>query len=129
MTQLSENLQLSTIVQQINQIIPDAERLILVPHRWLHLLPLHALTLPDGKCLLDICPQGVSYAPSVQLLSLTQQQEKPLLQNWFAVQNPTGDLAFTDFEVLTIKPLFIPHDDILKRTNATKNALSPVSLA
>ena len=128
LTQLAENLKLATIIERIKQIIPHVDQLILVPHRWLHLLPLHALTLPDGKCLLDIFPQGVSYAPSVQLLSLTQQQEKPLLQNWFAVQNPTGDLAFTDFEVLTIKPLFDPHDDILKRTNATKGALTPARL-
>ena len=128
LTQLAENLQLATIIERIKQIIPDAKRLILVPHRWLHLLPFHALTLPDGKCLLDIFLQGVSYAPSVQLLSLTQQQEKPTLQNFFAVQNPTNDLAFTDFEVLTIKPLFDPHEDILKRTDATKTALTPERL-
>ncbi len=128
LTQLAESLQLATIIERIKQIIPDVERLIIVPHRWLHLLPLHALTLPDGQCLLDIFLQGVSYAPSVQLLSLTQQQEKSTIKNFFAVQNPNNDLPFTDFEVLTIKPLFHPYNDILKRTDATKTALTPARL-
>ncbi len=128
LTQLAESLKLTTIIEQIKQIIPDVERLIIVPHRWLHLLPLHALTLPDGKCLLDIFLQGVSYAPSVQLLSLTKQQEKSTIKNFFAVQNPNNDLPFTDFEVLTIKPLFHPYNDILKRTDATKTALTPARL-
>ena len=124
LTQLAEHLQLSTIIEKITKAVPNADRLIFIPHRWLHLLPLHALTLPDGECLLDIFPQGVSYAPSVQLLKLTQKQEQPPRQNFFAVQNPTDDLAFTDFEVLTIKPLFDPHNDILKRSKASKTALT-----
>ena len=44
--QLAKHLQLATIIERIKEIIPDVNRLILVPHRWLHLLPLHALTLP-----------------------------------------------------------------------------------
>ena len=79
--------------------------------------------------MLDIFPQGVSYAPSVQLLKLTQKQQQPPQQNFFAVQNPTDDLAFTDFEVLTIKPLFDPHNDILKRSKANKTALTAERLS
>ena len=122
--QLAENLQIESIVEQIKLLIPDCDRLILVPHRWLHLLPINALPLADGKCLLDLFSQGVSYAPSVQLLQLTQIQNKPQLTNFFAVQNPTGDLDFTNIEVQAVRSQFQPHDDVLAEQQATKSALT-----
>ena len=100
--------------------------MILVPHRWLHLLPIHALPLSDGKCLLDLFPQGVSYAPSVQLLELTQKQSKPQLNNLFAVQNPTEDpkLPFTQVEVTAIRSQYQPYDDVLIGREAHRKALT-----
>ena len=124
LTQLSEKLQLESIVEQIEQLIPDCNQIILVPHRWLHLIPIHALPLADGKCLLDLFPKGVSYAPSVQLLELTQKQSKPELTNFFAVQNPTEDLDFTNIEVQAIRTQFDPNDDVLIKQKATRSALS-----
>ena len=129
LVQIAQNLQLSTIIEQIEQNITDCNQLILVPHRWLHLLPIHALPRSDGKCLLDLFPEGVSYAPSVQLLQLTQKQSKPSLTNLFSVQDPTEDLKFTNLEVTAIRSQFIPHDDVLVGKAASRELLTKERLA
>ncbi|MEL6579536.1 MAG: CHAT domain-containing tetratricopeptide repeat protein [Cyanobacteria bacterium J06621_12] len=129
LTELAQNLQLEVIIDRLKQLVPDCNQLILVPHRWLHLLPIHALPLADGKCLLDLFPQGVSYAPSVQLLELTQKQSKPQLANLFAVQDPTEDLDFTNIEVEAVRSGFRPNDDVLVNQQATKSALTKERLA
>ncbi len=146
---LSEILRLNEIVAEI----PDnCDRLILIPHRYLHLFPLHALpftseggpapsTAPTNleggpapstaptKYLLDCFPNGVKYAPSLQLLQLVQNRLKtrpsilPELQPLFAIQNPTEDLANADMEVETIKLKFNSHD-ILIKNQATKIAFT-----
>ncbi len=132
---LSEILRLNEIVAQI----PDnCDQLILVPHRYLHLFPLHALpftskaepkeTAPT-KYLLDCFPKGVKYAPSLQLLEIVKNRSKtrktpaPELQPLFAIQNPTEDLTNADMEVETIKQRFNSHD-ILIKNQATKIALT-----
>ena len=63
----------------LNRVPQHCQQVILIPHRLLHLLPLHALPLPNqpDKCLLDQFPQGVRYDPSCQLLQLTQNWERP----------------------------------------------------
>jgi CHAT domain-containing protein len=110
---ISQLLKLSEIISRLQQLVPDCNQLILVPHRYLHLLPLHALPLnPAGDCLLDLFPQGVRYAPSIQLLNLAQTWQRPPLQRLFAVQDPTSDLKFTDVEVSTIRQQFDPHVEL-----------------
>ncbi|MEG3900035.1 MULTISPECIES: CHAT domain-containing tetratricopeptide repeat protein [unclassified Microcoleus] len=132
---LSEILQLNEIVAHIP---PDCQQLILVPHRYLHLFPLHALeftsegghggTAPT-RYLLDCFPNGVKYAPSLQLLKLVQTRIKtrtsppPEHQPLFAIQNPTEDLSNADMEVATIKTRFTSHD-ILINKQATKIAFT-----
>jgi CHAT domain-containing protein len=126
---ISQLLKLPEIITLLHQLVPDCNQLILVPHRILHLLPLHALPLnPAGDCLLDLFSQGVRYAPSIQLLNLAQTWQRPPLQQLFAVQNPTGDLQFTDVEVSTISQQFDPHVKVLKRDKADKSALNAASL-
>lgn len=113
-------------IDKIVEKIPDeCNRLILIPHRYLHLFPLHALLLADSKLLLDRFPGGVSYAPSCQLLQLTEKQERSDFSNFFALQNPTGDLIYTNLEVEAIGSLF-PRDRVrvLAQQAATKSALS-----
>ena len=131
---LSEILQLNEIVAHIP---PDCQQLILVPHRYLHLFPLHALefTSEGGhgtaprRYLLDCFPNGVKYAPSLQLLKLVQTRIKtrtsppPEHQPLFAIQNPTEDLSNADMEVATIKTRFTSHD-ILINKQATKIAFT-----
>ncbi|WP_333204307.1 CHAT domain-containing protein [Microcoleus sp. S28C3] len=115
------------------------KQLILVPHRYLHLFPLHALQFTSETrfqektnfrgYLLDSFPAGVKYAPSLQLLQLvknritTRNSPPPNQQQLFALQNPTEDLFNADMEVETIKTRFNPHQILLKK-QATKTALN-----
>ncbi|WP_293130852.1 CHAT domain-containing protein [Microcoleus sp. bin38.metabat.b11b12b14.051] len=131
---LSEILRLNEIIAKIPK---HCHQLILVPHRYLHLFPLHALpftsqtrftqeTMFRGN-LLDCFPSGVKYAPSLQLLQLVQNRIQtrtspaPELQPLFAIQNPTEDLKNADMEVQIIKQRFDTHDILIKQ-QATKIA-------
>ncbi len=130
LAQFSQTLGLAEILQQLP---PECDRAILIPHRYLHLIPLHALPieLPDGTetCLLDRFPQGVRYAPSVQLLKLAQKWSRPPLKNLLAVQDPTQDLTFTNLEVTAIRTHFQPFDRVFSHQAAQKSALTPELLA
>jgi CHAT domain-containing protein len=125
LAQFSQTLGLAEILQQLP---PECDQAILIPHRYLHLIPLHALPieLPDGTetCLLDRFPQGVRYAPSVQLLKLAQQWSRPPLQNLLAVQDPTQDLTFTNLEVTALRTHFQPFDRVFRHQEAQKSALT-----
>ncbi len=126
---LAEILHLDEI---LSRVPPECDRLILIPHRFLHILPLHALPVSpqivrraggEGKYLLDLFPRGVQYAPSCQLLlKIAQSQQRPDFQNLFAIQNPTGDLIYTDLEVETIRS-FLPSSKVLARQAATEEAV------
>ncbi|OUL30788.1 hypothetical protein BV372_21115, partial [Nostoc sp. T09] len=134
LTQLTQILHLNQIVS----LIPaHCQKLILIPHRYLHLLPFHAVPLSNNtstpEYLIDKFPGSVSYAPSCQLLRFAQIKAQQLnsssqllaasLSHLFAIQNPTNNLAFTDIEVETIAADFQPHQ-ILKHHQATKAALA-----
>jgi CHAT domain-containing protein/predicted enzyme related to lactoylglutathione lyase len=131
--QLSLRLQNLTQILHLDEILnylpTTCDQLILIPHRFLHCIPLHALPLADGSCLLDRFPGGVRHAPSCQLLQLVQTRQRPEFSHFFAIQNPNQNLAYTDIEVETIKQYF-PYVDILAKAAATKDALSnkPLSL-
>jgi hypothetical protein len=71
---LAKILHIDEIIKQISL---ECERLILIPHRYLHLLPLHALPMAGDSSLFDRFPEGVSYAPSCQLLQLAQNRQRP----------------------------------------------------
>jgi CHAT domain-containing protein len=108
--------------------VPDTcDRVILIPHQFLHLFPLHALPLPNqkDKCLLDKFPRGVRYAPSCQLLQLTEKQERPDFSYFFGIQNPTQDLFYANLEVQTVRRFFEPAH-VLIEENAKKGTLSTV---
>jgi CHAT domain-containing protein len=121
---LSQLLRLDNILAHLPE---DCDRLILIPNRFLHLLPLHALPVTGKSCLLDRFPQGVGYAPSCQLLQLVQTRQRPDFIKLFAVQNPTEDLPYTDIEVEIIKGYF-EQTDILIKSAATKPAINSSSL-
>ncbi|MFM7371335.1 MAG: hypothetical protein ACKO2Z_26795, partial [Sphaerospermopsis kisseleviana] len=69
--QLDDNLQnLAQILhlEEILNLVPsECKKLILIPHRFLHLFPLHALPVKNSY-LMDLFPQGVGYVPSLQIL-------------------------------------------------------------
>ncbi|MEG4022513.1 CHAT domain-containing protein [Microcoleus sp. S13C4] len=114
---LSEILHIDDI---INSLPSDCDQIILIPHRFLHLTPLHALPLSGRGCLLDRFPRGVRYAPSCQLLQLTQNQERPNFKRFLAIQNPTKDLGYTSVEVRTIQRYFFYANVFVE--NAAKKA-------
>ena len=143
---LSESLNSLSQILRLDEILnhpalANCDSLILVPHRYLHLFPLHALSVsqqtwlrfnqetphlqpPANPCLLDCFKKGVRYAPSCQLLQRVQARKRPPTdtRTLFAIQNPTEDLAYTDIEVEVIKQAFTPAD-ILSKQQATKTAL------
>jgi CHAT domain-containing protein len=116
---LSKCLQCLAQILHIGQILsylpPSCNQLILIPHRFLHLLPLHALPLAEEQhCLLDSFTKGVSYTPNCQLLQLSQKRQRPDFTHLFAIQNPTQDLMFTDLEVEMIRQHFLSSDVLVK---------------
>ncbi|WP_287313854.1 CHAT domain-containing tetratricopeptide repeat protein [Moorena sp. SIO1G6] len=124
---LAEILHIDDIIQQI---APECDRLILIPHQVLHLFPLHALPINSqqgeatSQILMDRFPAGVSYAPSCQLLQLAQTRKRPNFTHLFAVQNPTGDLSYANIGVEVIKSYFNPADtEVLVENAATKAAI------
>ena len=119
---LAEILHLEEI---LNLVSKQCDRLILIPHLFLHLLPLHALTVKESY-LIDLFPNGVGYAPSCQLLQKVQLWKRPDFQSLFAIQNPTKDL-YEGYEkdlgaVAAIKKQFTDAK-ILKQDQAKKSAI------
>ena len=111
-------------LNHILTLIPETcNQLILIPHRFLHLFPLHALPLANGDFLCDRFSSGIGYAPSCQLLQLTQKLNRPAFSNFFAVQNPTDNLPYTNLEVETISSSF-PSAQVLVKQEATKIAVN-----
>lgn len=125
--QLPERLKTLAEILHIDEILTllpnTCKQLILIPHRFLHLFPLHALPLAKGDFLCDRFLKGVGYAPSCQLLQLTQKRDRLDFSNFFAVQNPTNDLLYTQLEVETIGSSF-PSAQVLVKQEATKTAFN-----
>ncbi|MCL2926749.1 MAG: CHAT domain-containing protein, partial [Trichodesmium sp. MAG_R01] len=130
---LAEILDIDGLLTQIGEIFDQqgkkCDRLILIPHRFLHLFPLHAMPLANGDLLMERFPGSLSYAPSLQLLQLSQTWNRSSLKHFFSVTNPTEDLSFTEPEVATIRADFYPNDDVLERQQATKTAITQERLA
>jgi CHAT domain-containing protein len=140
---LAPRLQRLGEILRIEEILAEVpgkcDKLILVPHRFLHVFPLHAVPgCPPGdsrekRPLMDIFARGVSYVPSCQLLQRLHQRppatpREPL--SLFAVQNPTDNLPYADREVEQIAEPLRPNTYILRHRDATKTALSaPTTLA
>lgn len=94
-------------LDRVISLIPKTyNQLIIIPHRALHLIPIHALPLTDNQCLLDRFPGGIKYAPSCQLLQLARARHRPNFDRLFAIQNPTEDLTYTNLEVLAVQKYF-----------------------
>ncbi len=118
-------------LEEILKLVPDTcSRLILIPHRYLHLFPLHALPLANGDFLCDRFPNGVGYAPSCQLLQLAQnrEQHRHHFSRLLAIENPTrsnlSPLAGTKLQLEQICQHFDSDNSIvLREKEATEAAL------
>ncbi|MHC5824695.1 MAG: CHAT domain-containing protein, partial [Nostoc sp.] len=128
---LKELASILHIDEILTQIPKHCDKLILIPHQFLHLFPLHAIPINQNSenlsCLLDLFAGGVSYAPSCQLLQQVKQRERPDFQSLFAIQNPTEDLNYTDLEVQVIQSYFNTAN-VLKKTAATLTAINNTDL-
>lgn len=111
-----------------SEALAGCDSLILIPHRYLHLLPLHALPLATHPSLLDRFPGGIRYAPCCQLLHLTQQPTQANFTHLLAIQNPTDDLRYTDVEVAAISSYFDPQVQVLAKHEAHKTAVTTQTL-
>ncbi|MCT7966389.1 CHAT domain-containing protein, partial [Laspinema sp. D1] len=106
---LAEILELD---QLISRVPPHCQELVLVPYRFLHLFPLHALPISKTEYLSDKFSQGIRYVPSSQILQLSLPQDSTPLEtggeekSLFAIQNPTADLGWADIEVEAIQTQF-----------------------
>ncbi|MFN6338367.1 MAG: CHAT domain-containing protein [Cyanobacteriota bacterium] len=128
LNRLSVLLEMEALVGHIAKIAPQADQLILVPHRFLHLLPLHSLPFGNPTTtLVDQFSRGVRFAPSLQVLDVVQKRPQTPLQSLFALQNPTEDLLYTELEMAEIQSLFAPRAKVLQRQEATKAALAQQS--
>ncbi|MBC1238752.1 CHAT domain-containing protein, partial [Nostoc sp. 2RC] len=120
--QLAEILHIDEILDQVPE---QCQRLILIPHRYLHLFPLHALPARQ-RYLIDLFNNGVGYAPSYRILRELERRQRSDFQSFFAIQNPTEDL-YQDYEkdlgaVAAIKKQFTQRQ-ILKQDKANKSAI------
>ncbi|MEB3885150.1 tetratricopeptide repeat protein [Lyngbya sp. CCY1209] len=122
--QLGEILHINELIATIEKTAKKCDRLVLIPNRFLHLFPLHALPLSqtgeDITYLMDRFSGGVSYAPSCQLLQTANNRQCPDFSQLLAIQNPTQDLEYTDLEVDSIRNYF-NSSDILAKKEAKKS--------
>jgi CHAT domain-containing protein/plasmid maintenance system killer protein len=140
-TKLANLAQILHIDEILAAIPENCDKLILIPHRYLHLFPIHALPVsreiwqrfhrdnencPLNPCLVDCFDKGVSYAPSCQILHQVQKYKRGKFDKFFAIQNPTDNLMAADMEVETIKNIFPdnPPPKILAKEDAKKGARS-----
>jgi CHAT domain-containing protein len=86
LNQLSEILHIDELLELIP---PSCKRLIIIPHWFLHIIPLHCLPLKDGQFLYQRFSNGVGYVPSCQLLKLVQSSQRENFNRLFAIKNPT----------------------------------------
>jgi CHAT domain-containing protein len=124
--QLSNLLQTFADILHINDIlalIPDTcQRLIIIPHWFLHILPIHAFPINKNQILQD--KYDVQYAPSCQILQkISQTSHHSDFNKLFAIQNPTKDLFYTDLEV-NILSTFFTEPQVIAKDNATKDTVT-----
>ena len=136
--QLAQGLRILAKILHINEIVKNipetCNKLILIPHRYLHLFPIHGLPIsgenwqrfhrdnkncPLTPCLVDCFDNGVSYTPSCQLLHQVQKYKRGKFDKLFAIQNPEDNLSAADMEVETIKNIFL-NSEVLAKGNAKK---------
>lgn len=97
----------------ISSHLSDVEKLLIIPHRDLHLLPLHTLFYENFI---------VTYLPSFQIgLDLKMFSDKAD-QKLLSVDNPSSNLNFAAFESAVIS-LFYPNNERLEIQKASKRRI------
>jgi CHAT domain-containing protein len=112
---------LRPIHERLNKVYPKAKRLIFVPNKGLNLFPLHAAHYTANghrRYLMDHFQ--IFYAPSCTVLQrcLHREADRRPRQLLFAVQNPSENLPFADWDVEEAAQYF-PTSRILSGADAT----------
>jgi CHAT domain-containing protein len=95
-------------------------RLVLAPNKGLHIFPLHACTLADGRYLADALE--VVYTPSLSILHRCATRQRARPQHLVLVEDPTNDLPYTRVEGAGLRRLY--HDrGVLSGVAAEREAL------
>ena len=117
--------------QVLEKTPKHCDKLILIPHQYLHIFPIHAVYNPENNLsLAETFKQGIQYSASCQLLqkiekkSRQREEPKPL---FFGIQNPTEDLFYGGLEVEIIAESFKPDTFVLKEKKASKTKLLEVN--
>ena len=140
LNRLAEILHIDKLLKYIPK---NCQQVILIPHRFLHLFPIHALPIqletwqkfhPNSgnanrtNYLFECFSKGVRYAPSCQTLLMLEKHKRPNFEQLLAVGNPTQDSDLAELCVKTVdqfwkqqKPQSKP--TILCKDQATKGAL------
>ncbi|MDK2408395.1 CHAT domain-containing protein [Aphanizomenon sp. PH219] len=88
-SRLNELSEILHIDELLSLIPPSCKRLIIIPHWFLHIIPLHCLPLKNGQFLYQSFSKGVGYVPSCQLLKLVKLSQRENFDRLFAIKNPT----------------------------------------
>ncbi len=114
LNQLSEILHIDELLELIS---PSCKRLIIIPHWFLHIIPLHCLPLQNGQFLYQRFSKGVGYVPSCQLLKLVKLSQRENFDRLFAIKNPTikngKALLGANLEIERISQEFDPEKTII----------------
>ncbi|HET7230948.1 MAG TPA: CHAT domain-containing protein [Longimicrobium sp.] len=113
---------LGVVTRALAAVPGHVDRLLVVPHRALHLLPLHALEV-EGATLIDRFPRGVAYAPSARLLGLAQGRNRRAFDTLLAVRpDASPPLPSTELEVEMVAARFA-RSRVIEGEQATRSAL------
>ena len=133
---LAKILQIDQILGKFSELPKSINQLILIPHRYLHLFPLHTLPvstetwlkfhpqgnpIPPHPTVLDCFSQGVRYTPSNQLLKQVQEQNCTEFDRLFAIQTPNPNLKDSGLGLVNAIKQQFRQSDILKNDEAKKS--------
>ncbi|PSN16136.1 hypothetical protein C7293_04165 [filamentous cyanobacterium CCT1] len=110
------------LISPIQDLLPASpdDQVVVLPQGSLFLAPFAALQAPDRSYLVE--HHTLRMAPSIQVLQLTQQQQRPqAVKSALVVGNPTDDLPAAEKEAKTIARLF--NTNPLLGKQATKAAV------
>ena len=97
------------------------QRAVLSPNRWLHIFPVQACLLADGKPrVADVFE--ISYTPSFSVLGRCAGRARAATGAALIVGNPTGDLDFAEAEVASAMCHY-PEASVLTHSSAKKELI------
>ena len=107
----------------LDYIPPEIKHLIVVPHNYLHLFPIHALWINESQRLIDRF--SVEYTPSLLIWKICHSRQR---NHWrfIGIENPTQDkdLIFAHAEIASIsESRYFVNANVLSGDQASKSAI------